>query len=97
MTEPQASGVTEPQASGIDEFSLDPAPEAGAGELGHLDDASFALGGAAAAPTSGAEASGPDPDDVVWNDQWQAWLYWDANGGRWMRHEPDRNVWIPIS
>lgn len=39
----------------------------------------------------------PDPDDVVWNDQWQAWLYWDPKAQRWLRHEPQRNVWIPIS
>lgn len=42
-------------------------------------------------------APAPDPEDVVWNDQWQAWLYWDPQASRWLRHEPQRNVWIPIS
>ena len=51
----------------------------------------------AAAQELAAAAPAPNPDDVVWNDQWQAWLYWDPQAQRWLRHEPQRNVWIPIS
>jgi len=33
--------------------------------------------------------------DPVWNEEWKAWLYWDAEGKKWLRHDGDSG-WIPI-
>lgn len=31
----------------------------------------------------------------VWNEEWSAWLYWDSNGKRWLRHDEAKG-WVPI-
>lgn len=36
-------------------------------------------------------------DEPVWNDEWQAWLYFDREQGRWHRHDTARGEWTPIS
>ncbi len=41
-------------------------------------------------PTQGAPRGEP-----VWNEQWAAWLFWDVEGRRWLRHDPSRG-WTPI-
>ncbi|MDA3041263.1 MAG: RDD family protein [Actinomycetota bacterium] len=33
----------------------------------------------------------------VWNEQWHAWLFWDPDGQRWLRHDETSGVWEPIS
>lgn len=42
----------------------------------------------------------PDPaapgDDPVWNDEWQAWLYFDREQGSWQRHDAASGSWLPI-
>ncbi len=45
------------------------------------------------------ESSATDPEVAapVWNEQWQAWLFWDADGHRWLRHDEASGVWVPIS
>ncbi len=32
-----------------------------------------------------------------WNEDWQAWIYWDQAHGQWIRHDVEANVWIPLS
>ncbi len=32
-----------------------------------------------------------------WNEDWQAWIYWDQAHGQWLRHDVDADVWIPLS
>lgn len=43
--------------------------------------------------TAAATAAGMG--DPVWNEEWAAWLYWDAKGGKWLRHDAE-NGWTPI-
>jgi uncharacterized RDD family membrane protein YckC len=50
----------------------------------------------AATPATGEPATAPTTG-TVWNDQWQAWLFWDAPNHRWLRHDTDADEWIPIS
>lgn len=42
----------------------------------------------------------PEPavpgDDPVWNDEWQAWLYFDREQGSWQRHDAAARMWVPI-
>ncbi len=33
---------------------------------------------------------------LVWNDQWQAWLFWDSKHQHWLRHDIANDRWIPI-
>jgi uncharacterized RDD family membrane protein YckC len=54
-------------------------------------DADQAAGHPAASSTASAAAMG----DPVWNEQWGAWLYWDRDGKKWLRHDPDQG-WLPI-
>ncbi len=42
-----------------------------------------------------AASSAAQIGDPVWNEQWQAWLYWDRDGKKWLRHDPERG-WLPI-
>lgn len=44
------------------------------------------------AGTSQAPAPAGEP---VWNEEWGAWLFWDAEGHRWLRHD-ERTGWRPI-
>ncbi len=51
-----------------------------------------------AAETAGVsvtpQASVPS-GEPVWNEEWGAWLFWDAEGHRWLRHD-ERTGWRPI-
>jgi uncharacterized RDD family membrane protein YckC len=51
------------------------------------------------APTSTPEpqtsSSTSTTGEPVWNEQWGAWLYWDAEGKKWLRHDPEQG-WLPI-
>ena len=40
-------------------------------------------------------ASAAGMSDPVWNEEWAAWLYWDAKGSKWLRHDVE-NGWTPI-
>lgn len=40
------------------------------------------------------QASAPT-GQPVWNEEWGAWLFWDAEGHRWLRHD-ERTGWRPI-
>ncbi len=42
-------------------------------------------------------AMSADVSAPVWNEQWQAWLFWDAESHRWLRHDEASGAWIPIS
>jgi uncharacterized RDD family membrane protein YckC len=42
-----------------------------------------------------AAASAEGMGDPVWNKEWKAWLYWDAVGKQWLRHDADSG-WTPI-
>lgn len=44
-----------------------------------------------------SSAMGADVAAPVWNEQWQAWLFWDAEGHRWLRHDEANGAWVPIS
>ena len=44
-----------------------------------------------------SSATGTEVAAPVWNEQWQAWLFWDADGHRWLRHDEATGVWVPIS
>ncbi len=47
-----------------------------------------------APPTQSSPLTGPD--GTVWNEQWQAWLFWDPINERWLRHDTDADRWVPI-
>ena len=32
-----------------------------------------------------------------WNEDWQAWIYWDQTHGQWLRHDVEADVWVPLS
>lgn len=42
-------------------------------------------------------ASGPATTTPVWNEDWNAWLYWDGQRQRWFRHDPDSGRWAPLA
>ncbi|MBT8241865.1 MAG: RDD family protein [Acidimicrobiia bacterium] len=46
-------------------------------------------------PATKSSASPSATGDPVWNEEWQAWLYWDGEGKKWLRHDPDKG-WLPI-
>ena len=35
-------------------------------------------------------------DQPIWNDAWNAWIYWDRGSGRWFRHDPAESRWRPM-
>ena len=35
-------------------------------------------------------------DQPIWNDAWNAWIYWDRDSGRWFRHDPAESRWRPM-
>ncbi len=45
--------------------------------------------------TASSPASTSQMGDPVWNEDWGAWLYWDRQGKKWLRHDPERG-WLPI-
>jgi hypothetical protein len=50
---------------------------------------------AAAEPAASTPERSSPPGEPVWNEQWSAWLFWDADGKRWLRHDPSTG-WTPI-
>ncbi len=54
-----------------------------------------------AGTSKNADGSAPATRDVanapVWSEKWEAWLYWDPKGRRWLRHDERIDTWIPIS
>ncbi|NNF54094.1 MAG: RDD family protein [Acidimicrobiales bacterium] len=49
----------------------------------------------ASTSTAAASALSAGLGKPVWNEEWSAWLYWDANGKRWLRHDEAKG-WVPI-
>ena len=43
------------------------------------------------------QAQQPQAGAPVWNEQWAAWLFWDPDAERWLRHDEATGAWIPIS
>ncbi len=42
-------------------------------------------------PAAGTESTAP-----VWNEDWNAWLYWDGERRRWFRHDKASGRWSPL-
>lgn len=53
-----------------------------------------------AAPATDAETGGELTGrgiggEPVWNEEWGAWLFWDTEGKRWLRHD-ETTGWLPL-
>ncbi len=51
-------------------------------------------------PTQASDEVGDGPavsTTPSWNEDWQAWIYWDQTHGQWLRHDVEADVWIPLS
>ena len=61
-----------------------------------------ATAAAAATATANPKPDSPEHDLAsselapMWNEEWQAWLFWDPKNNQWLRHDPGANVWVPI-
>jgi uncharacterized RDD family membrane protein YckC len=40
--------------------------------------------------------SQPGRRDPQWDPQRNAWVYWEAETGRWLQHDPQTNTWGPL-
>jgi uncharacterized RDD family membrane protein YckC len=101
--EPGVAAVLEAATDALTAGLLHPPSRAPSDDEAPADEAPLPdeapAGGAAAPgePHAARPPTGADLDEPVWNEQWQAWLFYDRDEGRWHRHDPISGEWVPIS
>ncbi len=63
----------------------------------HAQQSSDSGNAATSAGTSGGQRSAAAAGEPIWNDEWQAWLYWEPTARRWLRYDDAAGTWIAIS
>lgn len=84
------SGWVFPESQDAPVWTPEPSTERGP-QAPAIDETTPTATEAATGEPAGAGIGG----EPVWNEQWGSWLFWDAEGRRWLRHD-EAVGWLPI-